>query len=514
MMLSNQASLFRKILIANRGEIALRIIRTCRKLKVKTVAVYSDPDLASRHVLEADEAHRIGPGEPADSYLNIGRIVAVAKKTGVEGVHPGYGFLAENPDFAVACEEAGLSFIGPSSKVLRKVANKLESKAVVSRTGVPAIPGPTKEITSSEEADQEARRIGYPVIVKAVHGGGGRGMRIVKGPKALKSTLERARAEAKTSFGRDELYLEKYLEKPRHIEVQILAGRRGRVVHLGERECSLQRRYQKILEETPSPALNDKERKRLVSLALRVAGATKYENAGTIEFVRSQDGRFYYMETNKRIQVEHLITEMVTGVDIVEEQLRIASGEGLSFSQQEIRPHGAAINCRINAEDPARAFAPTPGRVTRFVPPGGPGIRVDTALYEGCPVPEYYDSLIAKIASQGRSRFEAIERMKIGLGETVLEGVRTTIPLHRTLMDSPMFVKGAYHTQVLDKFLAGWSPQRKLTTVEVAAVFVGLKKAMESGRASPSATLPARSGWRTGLSQQTGPKPALYVEGA
>ncbi len=467
----------------------------------------------SRHVLEADEAYRIGPGEPAESYLNIQRIVAFAKKTGAEGVHPGYGFLAESPEFAVACEEAGLSFIGPSSKVLRKVANKLESKAVVSRAGVPAIPGPKKEIVSSEEADQEARRIGYPVLVKAVHGGGGRGMRIVKGPKALKSALERARAEAKTSFGRDELYLERYLEKPRHIEVQILAGRRGRVVHLGERECSLQRRYQKILEETPSPALNDKERKRLVSLALRVAEATKYENAGTIEFVRSRDGRFYYMETNKRIQVEHLITEMVTGVDIVEEQLRIASGERLSFSQNEVEFSGAAINCRVNAEDPAKAFAPTPGTVTRFVAPGGPGVRVDSALYDGCPVPEYYDSLIAKVAASGRNRQEAIERVRIAIGETIIEGVKTTIPLHETLLEKPEFVNGDYHTQLLDTFLLSEGLRPFLTREDAAAIYLSLKRSSEAAGPRLTVSTIPRNLWRTGLRQASEKRPAFYIEG-
>ncbi len=467
----------------------------------------------SRHVLEADEAHRIGPGEPSDSYLNLERIVTVAKKTGAEGIHPGYGFLAENPEFAMACEEAGLSFIGPSSRVLRKVANKLESKAIVSRAGVPAIPGPEKEIVSSEGADQEARRLGYPILVKAVHGGGGRGMRIVKGPKALKSTLERAQAEAKTSFGRDELYLEKYLEKPRHIEVQVLAGRRGRVVHLGERECSLQRRYQKILEETPSPALSDRERKRLVSLALRVAKATKYENAGTIEFVRSRDGRFYYMETNKRIQVEHLITEMVTGVDIVEEQLRIASGERLSLSQNEVEFSGAAINCRVNAEDPAKGFAPTPGIVTHFVAPGGPGVRVDTALYDGCPVPEYYDSLIAKVAALGRNRQEAIERVRIAIGETIIEGVKTTIPLHQTLLEKPEFARGDYHTQLLDTFLLSEELHPSVAREDAAAIYLGLRRSSESAGPRLTISTAPRNLWRTGPWQAPEKRPALYIEG-
>ncbi len=468
----------------------------------------------SRHVLEADEAYRIGPGEPAESYLNIQRVVAAAKRARAEGVHPGYGFLAESPEFALACEREGLTFIGPSSKVLRHVANKLESKAIVSKAGVPAIPGPTKEVASPEEAEQEARRIGYPVLLKAVHGGGGRGMRIVKGPKALKSTLERARAEAKTSFGRDELYLEKYLEKPRHIEVQILAGRRGRVVHLGERECSLQRRYQKILEETPSPVVGESERKRLVSLALRVAKATKYENAGTIEFVRSRDARFYYMETNKRIQVEHLITEMVTGVDIVEEQLRIASSDGLGLSQNEVEFSGAAINCRVNAEDPAKDLAPTPGTVTRFVAPGGPGVRVDSALYDGCPVPEYYDSLVAKVAASGRNRQEAIERVRIALGETIIEGVKTTISLHETLLEKPEFVKGDYHTQLLDALLLSEQLHPSMAREDAAAIYLSLKRSNEfAGPRLTVSTVP-RNLWRTGLQQAPEKRRALYVEGS
>lgn len=505
--------MFRKILIANRGEIALRIIRTCKRLGVKTVTVYSDPDLESRHVLEANESFRIGPGEPSESYLNIPKIVEAATKSGSEGVHPGYGFLAENPQLARACEEAGLTFIGPNSRVLGEVANKLESKKVVARAGIPVIPGSRREVNALEEADSEARRIGYPVLVKAVHGGGGRGMRIVRGPRELKTSLERASGEAKTAFGSPELYLEKYLGKPRHIEVQVLASGRGSAIHLGERECSLQRRYQKILEETPSPVLNDKERKRLLSLALKAAKATRYENAGTIEFIRSREGQFYYLETNKRIQVEHLITELVTGVDIVEEQLRIASGDGLDMSQDEVSFSGAAINCRINAEDPARGFAPTPGRVTRFVSPGGLGVRVDTALFDGCPVPEYYDSLIAKVACLGRTREEAVRRMKVALEETFIEGVKTTIPLHQTLLENRLFVRGAYHTQLLDQLLPGWQPKQVLTPAEAAAVYVALKRNAETSRLVSAIPMAGQTKWRSGLEQNTVGRKALYMEG-
>lgn len=505
--------MFRKILIANRGEIALRIIRTCKRLGVKTVAVYSDPDIESRHLLEADQAYRIGSGEPSESYLNIPRIVEAAKKSGAEGVHPGYGFLAENPQLAIACEEAGLAFIGPNSRVLGHVADKLESKKIVSRAGIPGIPGSRKEVHTFEEAGSEARRIGYPVLVKAVYGGGGRGMRIVRAPKELKMALERARGEAKTAFGHPELYMEKYLERPRHIEVQVLAGPRGKVIHLGERECSLQRRYQKILEETPSPILTDRERKHLLSLALKVARATKYENAGTIEFIRSREGQFYYMETNKRIQVEHLITELVTGIDIVEEQLRIASGDGIDLSQNEVSFLGAAINCRINAEDPTRGFAPTPGRVTRFVPPGGPGVRVDTALFDGCPVPEYYDSLIAKVACLGRDRKETIHRTRVALEETVVEGVKTTIPVHQTLLENSLFIRGDYHTQLLDRLLSDWQPKLALTSTEAAAVYVALKRSREASRIIAPAQTSNRNSWRSGLQMRTEGRPALYIEG-
>lgn len=504
--------MFRKILVANRGEIALRIIRTCKKLGVKTVAVFSEPDVELKHVLEADEAFSIGPAAPSQSYLNIPSIVSAARTSGAEGVHPGYGFLAENPELAKSCEESGLVFIGPPSNILGHVANKLESKKVVSDAGIPVIPGSQKEVTDAEFAQAEAARIGFPVLVKAVFGGGGRGMRIVRTPGELRAALERASAEAKTGFGRPDLYIEKYLEEPRHIEVQVLSGKRGKMVHLGERECSLQRRYQKILEETPSPVLNENDREMLVNLALKVATVTHYENAGTMEFVRSNKGDFYYMETNKRIQVEHLVTEMVTGIDIVEQQLRIASGDGLGLSQNEIEFSGSAINCRINAEDPTKNFAPTPGRVTRFAAPGGPGVRVDTALYDGCPVPEYYDSLIAKLACQGQSREEAIQRMRVALDEMLVEGVETTIPVHRMLVENPMFLRGDYHTQLLDQLLADWRTSLLATPAEVGAIYVALRNQAASANSVQKGLLPA-SRWRTEFQSRDLQKPALYVEG-
>ncbi len=485
--------MFRKILIANRGEIALRIIRTCKRLGIKTVAIYSDPDLESKHVTSSDEAYRIGSGPPAESYLNIEKIVRAAKKSRVEAVHPGYGFLAENADFAEACEESGFVFIGPSSKVLGNVANKFESKRFAKAAGVPVVPGANWEVQSAEEAVTEARKIGFPVLLKAAFGGGGRGMRI--------------------ALGHPELYVEKFLQQPRHIEVQILAGPRGRVVHMGERECSLQRRYQKILEETPSPALDTEKRKRLVSLALKVVRATGYENAGTVEFVMSRGGKFHYLETNKRIQVEHLISEMVTGIDIVEKQLMMASEHRLDLSQNEIEFNGAALNCRINAEDPARGFIPSPGRVDRFVPPGGPGVRVDSALYDGAFVPEYYDSLVAKVAVQGLDRTQVIGRMKVALTEMVVDGIRTTIPVHQTILEDRKFLQGNYHVQFLDSLLSGWKPQAETTPDEIAAVFLAIRRTIVTAPTLNLQTSDRRSRWRSILEETKVGKQALYVEG-
>ena len=505
--------MFRKILIANRGEIALRIIRTCKRLGVKTVVSYSDADLESRPVTSADEAYNIGGGPPSESYLNIPRIIKAAKKSRAEAVHPGYGFLAENPDFARACEENGIVFIGPPSRILGNVANKLESKKFAAKAGVPVVPGASTEVESTDKAESEARKIGFPILVKAVFGGGGRGMRIVRTPKELHRALETARVEATTGFGHPELYMEKYLQEPRHIEVQVLAGPRGRTIHLGERECSLQRRYQKILEETPSPVLSPDKRRELLALALRVVRATHYENAGTVEFVVSKEGKFYYLETNKRIQVEHLISEMITGVDIVEKQLMMASENQLDLSQNEIAFTGAAVNCRINAEDPSNGFAPNPGKVSKFVPPAGPGIRVDTALFDGAIIPEFYDSLIAKVAGHGLDRDEAIQRTRVAIDEMIVEGVKTTVPVHQAILEENEFLRGRYHTQYLDKMLAGWRPQSPVSNEEAASVYLALKRAPSPlGRAGPESPR-GRSPWRTGIQDRQPLRPALYIEG-
>jgi acetyl-CoA carboxylase, biotin carboxylase subunit len=506
--------MFRKILIANRGEIALRIIRTCKRLGVKTVAVYSDADLESRHVTSADEAFEIGAGPPSESYLNISKIVKVAKNSGAEAIHPGYGFLAENPDLALACEESDVVFVGPSRKVLSQVGNKLEAKRFAANAGVPVVPGAKAQIESLDKAETEARKIGLPILVKAVFGGGGRGMRIVKTTKELRQALDSARVEAQAGFGHPELYMEKYLENSRHIEVQILAGPRGRLVHLGERECSLQRRYQKIVEETPSPILDSKKRAQLLSLALRVVKATRYESAGTIEFVFSSKGEFYYLETNKRIQVEHLISEMVTDVDIVEKQLLMASEHKLDLSQNEVSFRGAALNCRINAEDPANSFAPNPGTVTKFVPPAGQGVRVDSALFDGASIPEYYDSLVAKIATLGRNRSEAIERMRVALAETIIEGVKTTIPVHQAILEESKFLQGEYNTQSLDKLLLHWKPRVASSPEELAAIFLSISLLTHRTRHFVKPQVPGgRNGWRSVFQNQRTGKPALYVEG-
>src|SRR3989441_2335401 len=503
--------MFRKILIANRGEIAVRVVRTCRKLGIKTVAVYSEPDLESQHVVYADEAYNIGPGQPSESYLNIPKIVKVAKASRAEAVHPGYGFLAENPQFARECEEAGLVFIGPRSKILASAANKFGSRETAARAGVPTIPGSKRQLETADEAESEARRVGFPVLIKASLGGGGRGMRVVKSASELRRSFDLAASEAKGAFGRSELYLEKHLKNPRHIEVQVIAGRAGQLVHLGERECSLQRRHQKILEETPAPRLDSTSRKKLVSLALKIVKAMKYENAGTVEFVRSAGGEFYYLETNKRIQVEHLITEMVTEVDIVEQQIRIADREDLGFSQEEIEFSGAAMNCRINAEDPSKGFAPSPGHVEQFVPPGCPGIRVDTAMIDGAVISEYYDSLIAKIASYGRTREEAIQRLKGALSETIIIGVETTIPLHQTILQDKGFVRGDYHTQLLDNKIATWDFRPQLSIEDVAMLHLTANYPFWG--TSKSQLERTQTRWRNTLQVEPSPRQPLFVEG-
>ncbi len=445
--------MFQKVLIANRGEIAMRIIRACRELKVKTVAVFSTADREALHVKFADESVCIGPPSPAESYLNMQRIISAAQISNADAIHPGYGFLAENADFAEICASHGLVFIGPSPDVITAMGDKAEAKRLMAAAGCPTIPGSNGPISNLEEAKAAAQEIKLPLMIKAVAGGGGRGMRIVHELSALETAFEMARAEAEAGFKNDALYLEKLIENPRHIEVQILGDGKGGAIHLGERDCSLQRRHQKLIEETPSPVVSAELRDEIGKTAVKAAAAIKYGTAGTMEFLLDSKGQYYFMEMNTRIQVEHPITEMVTGVDLAKEQIRIASGEPLHLKQKDLKPFGHAIECRINAEDAERNFLPCPGKVTGFHMPGGPGIRVDTHVYEGYEIPPYYDSLIAKLIAWGRTRAEAIDRMERALEEFVIEGLETTIPFHLKVIRSEEFQRGDYHTRWVEEYV-------------------------------------------------------------
>jgi acetyl-CoA carboxylase biotin carboxylase subunit len=443
--------MFKKVLVANRGEIAVRVIRACRELGIRTVAVYSEADRDSLHVRMADEAFCIGPPPAADSYLNIPNILSTAELLGVDAIHPGYGFLSEDPRFAEICRDAKITFIGPPPEAMEAMGNKAKAREIAQRAGVPVVPGSPGPVRNEREAYQVADRLGYPLLVKASAGGGGRGMRVVHSREDLGRALQTAQREAEAAFGSGELYLEKYLEEPRHVEVQILADARGNAVHLGERDCSVQRRHQKLLEEAPAPGLSPRLRAQLHRAALRLVQAIGYVNAGTVEFLVDRQENFYFLEMNTRIQVEHPVTEAVTGLDLVAEQIRIAAGERLRFSQRDVEFRGHALECRINAEDPAHDFRPSPGRVVSFVPPGGPGIRVDTHVYAGYTIPPYYDSLIAKVVAWGRDRTEVIARMERALREFEITGIRTTIPLHRAILDNAFFRRGEVYTNFVQR---------------------------------------------------------------
>ena len=444
--------MFKKILIANRGEIAVRVISACKELGIRTVAVYSEADRDSLHVRFADEEVCIGPARSVDSYLNIPEIISAAEITGSDAIHPGYGFLAESSYLAEVCEACHIKFIGPTPRAIRLMGDKSLARRTMSKAGVPVLPGSNGLLETAEQAREMAKKIGYPVILKASAGGGGRGMRIVENPDELARAFGMAQREAEAAFGAGDVYLEKYLRNPRHVEFQILADSKGNVVHLGERECSIQRRHQKLLEESPSPAVSDRLRKKMGRVAVDGVRAVGYVNAGTIEFLLDENERFYFMEMNTRIQVEHAVTEMVTGVDLVKEQIRVAAGQRLAFSQKEISFRGASIECRINAEDPD-TFMPSPGTIHAFNLPGGPGVRVDTAAHSECQVLPYYDSLIAKLVVHDCDRRAAIERMRRCLELTVIEGVKTTIPLHKKVLSDPDFQKGSYDTRFLERFL-------------------------------------------------------------
>ena len=445
--------MFKKILVANRSEIAVRIIQACRELGIKTVAVYSEADAQALHVRLADEHLCIGPADAALSYRNIPNILSAAEITGAEAIHPGYGFLAENAHFAEVCQSVGIKFIGPTSENIAMMGDKAKAREIMVKKGIPVMPGSQGVISEEKEALEAAKRIGYPVIIKATAGGGGRGMRVVTQEEDFMSAFQTAQAEAKTAFGDSGVYLEKYFLEPRHIEVQILADEKGRTVYLGERDCSIQRRHQKLIEESPSPAVGEALRREMGIMAVEVVRSVNYCNVGTVEFLLDKDLRFYFMEMNTRIQVEHPVTEMVTGIDLIKEQIKIAAGQPLEFRQNDIKLRGHSIECRINAECPD-TFTPSPGTITTFRPPGGPGVRVDSAVMSDSVVPPYYDSLIAKLIVHAENRDSAIARMRRALDEFVVEGIKTTIPLHKRIFDDPVFQKGRISTGYLEKFLS------------------------------------------------------------
>ncbi|MDR7419291.1 MAG: acetyl-CoA carboxylase biotin carboxylase subunit [Armatimonadota bacterium] len=445
--------MFRKVLVANRGEIAVRVIRACHELGIRTVAVYSEADRAALHVKMADEAFCIGPPSSAGSYLNIPNIMATAELTGVDAIHPGYGFLSENPRFAEIVTDHKIAFVGPSSRAIALMGDKAAAREQMKRAGVPVIPGSTGPVANEDAARQVSRATGYPLIIKAAAGGGGRGMRVVHTPEDLAGALATAQREAEAAFGDGRVYLEKYIEEPRHVEVQVLADAHGTVLHLGERDCSIQRRHQKLIEESPPPRLRERTLQALGRAAVRAAQAIGYTNAGTIEFLVDKTESFYFMEMNTRIQVEHPVTEMVTGLDIVKEQIRIAAGERLTFGQRDVEFRGHAIECRINAEDPRYNFRPSAGLITEFQVPGGPGVRVDTHCYPGYTIPPHYDSLVAKVVTWGRGRDEAIVRMRRALTEFQIEGIHTTIPFHLRVLDNAFFRRGEIYTNFIQRRL-------------------------------------------------------------
>jgi len=442
--------LFKKVLIANRGEIALRIIRACKELGIATVAIYSEADRNSLHVRFADEDVCIGPAKPSESYLDPRRVISAAEVTNSDAVHPGYGFLAENADFAEICESCDIKFIGPPSEIIRMAGDKALAKKKIKEAGVPVIPGSDGAVGSLEEASSIASQVGYPVLVKASAVGGGKGMRVAQKEGEMKKSFEMAKLEAGASFGHAEVYIEKLISSPRHIEVQVLGDTSGNVIHLGERDCTIQRRYQKLVEEAPSPAIDQKLREKIGEAAVLGAKSVGYSSAGTVEFLLEKEGNFYFMEMNTRIQVEHPVTEEVADLDLIKEQIRIAAGEGLGFSQEDVKIRGHAIECRINAEDPENDFLPSPGVITSFHLPGGHGVRVDTHAYAKYRIPAFYDSMIAKLIVYGRRREEAILKMRRALDEFIIEGIKTTIPFHKTIFSNTNFIGGNYDTSFVE----------------------------------------------------------------
>jgi acetyl-CoA carboxylase, biotin carboxylase subunit len=473
--------MFEKILIANRGEIAVRVLRACHEMGIAAVVVYSDVDRAALHVREADEAYPIGAGAASESYLNIGKIIDVAKRSGADAIHPGYGFLSENAKFAQACADAGVKFVGPTAAAMEAMGSKTRARQAMEKAGVPFVPGTSRGVESFEEAEQVAARVGYPVMLKAAAGGGGKGMRLVDAPEQLKSSLEAARSEAERSFGDSEVYVEKAIVNPRHIEMQVLADEHGNTVYLGERECSLQRRHQKVLEEAPSPVVNADMRRRMGEVAVRVAQAANYTNAGTVEFLVDQEKNFYFLEMNTRLQVEHPVTELITGLDLVHLQIRIATGEKLPFRQDGVSIRGNAIECRIYAEDPDNNYFPSPGKITLLQEPSGPGIRIDSGMYEGWTVPIDYDPLLAKLIGYGSDRDQAIARLTRALDECFVGGIKTNISLFRRILRDADFHAAKLDTGFLDRMLKRIKEKpADPRAAEAAAIAAGLFAALGS----------------------------------
>jgi acetyl-CoA carboxylase biotin carboxylase subunit len=489
---------FKKILVANRGEIAVRIIRGCHEMGIRSATVYSDADRTSLHVRFAHEAYNIGPPAPTESYLKIDRIIEVAKKAGAEAIHPGYGFLAENPKFAQACADAGLVFIGPPASAMEAVGDKVVARRLMTEAGVPVVPGTPPLPPDAETVTGLAEEIGYPVLLKAAAGGGGKGMRIVRNSKELPSLLAQARGEASSAFGDDTVFLEKYVERPRHIEFQVLADAHGNCIHLGERECSIQRRHQKLIEEAPSPVVDEATRRKVGELAIKAVQASGYVNAGTVEFLRGVDGSFYFMEVNARLQVEHPVTEMVTGVDLVRAMIEVAAGNKLPLTQEQVDVRGHAIECRIIAEDPARNFTPSPGTIRGLRPPSGPGVRYDDGTYAGYTVPVFYDPLVAKLIAWGRDRRESINRMARALDELRIDGLTTSVPFHRKVMDHTAFIEGNLHTGFLGDHPELMQPDDDpwLNEIAVVAAAVAHFRRVEATSAHTPTEQGGGSAWR------------------
>jgi acetyl-CoA carboxylase biotin carboxylase subunit len=489
--------MFKKILIANRGEIAVRVLRACHEMGIATVMVYSDADRAALHVRKADEAYPLGAAAASESYLNIPKILDVARRSGADAIHPGYGFLSENAKFAQACRDAGVKFIGPTAAAMDAMGSKTRARQAMEKAGVPFVPGTSRGVESFQEADEVAARIGYPVMLKAAAGGGGKGMRLVHAPAQLKSSLEAARSEAQSSFGDDEVYIEKAIINPRHIEMQVLADEHGNTVYLGERECSLQRRHQKVLEEAPSPIVDAEMRRRMGEVAVRVARAADYTNAGTVEFLVDRQKNFYFLEMNTRLQVEHPVTELVTGLDLVHLQISIAAGEKLPFSQEEVRIRGHAIECRIYAEDPDNNYFPSPGEITLLLEPSGPGIRQDSGMYEGWNVPLAYDPLLAKLIGYGTDREQAIARLRRALSEYFVGGIKTNLALFRRILGDADFLSAKLDTGFLDRMLQRTEDKSVASSPEeVAVIAAGVFAALGAtlpgaGNGGGSSGLPA-----------------------